>query len=101
MSRRAWLAFAAMSVLWGCSYLLIRIAVRGGMPAADVAWSRVSIAAVILLVLSWRAGLLGRLSGRWGWLTAYALAEIAIPFPLIAAGEVHVGSSLAAILIAA
>ena len=31
MSRRAWFAFAAMSVLWGCSYLLIRIAVRGRM----------------------------------------------------------------------
>ena len=66
MSRRAWFAFAAMSVLWGCSYLLIRIAVRGGMPAADVAWTRVGIAAVILLALSWRAGLLGTLSStRW------------------------------------
>ena len=53
-----------MSVLWGCSYLLIRIAVRGGMPAADVAWTRVCIAAVILLALSWRAGLLGGLAGR-------------------------------------
>ena len=101
MSRRAWSAFAAMSVLWGCSYLLIRIAVRGGMPAADVAWIRVCIAAVILLALSWRAGLLGTLHGRWRWLIVYAVVEISIPFPLIAAGEVHVASSLAAILIAA
>jgi drug/metabolite transporter (DMT)-like permease len=101
MSRRAWFAFATMSVLWGCSYLLIRIAVRGGMPAADVAWTRVCIAAVILLVLSWRAGLLGTLHGRWRWLIVYAVAEISIPFPLIAAGEVHVASSLTAILIAA
>ena len=68
MSRRAWLAFAAMSVLWGCSYLLIRIAVRGAMPAADVAWTRVFIAAVLLLALSWRAGLLGSVRGRWRWL---------------------------------
>ena len=90
-----------MSVLWGCSYLLIRIAVDGGMPAADVAWTRVGIAAVILLALSWRAGLLGSVAGRWRWLVAYAVVEIAIPFPLIAAGEVHVASSLAAILIAA
>ena len=29
------------------------------------------------------------------------VAEISIPFPLIAAGEVHVASSLAAIIIAA
>ena len=100
MTRRAWLAFAAMSVLWGCSYLLIRIAVRGGIPPADVAWLRVVIAAALLLALSWRAGLLGSVRGRWRWLIAYAIVEISIPFPLIAAGEVHVASSLTAILIA-
>jgi drug/metabolite transporter (DMT)-like permease len=100
MSRRAWLAFAAMSVLWGVSYLLIKIAVRGGFPAPDVAWLRVVIAALLLTGLAWRAGTLGAVSGRWRWLVAYAVAEISIPFPLIAAGEVHVASSLAAIIIA-
>jgi drug/metabolite transporter (DMT)-like permease len=100
MSRRAWAAFAAMSVLWGVSYLLIRIAVRGGLPAPDVAWVRVMIAAVLLIGLAWRAGTLPELRGRWRWLLAYAVAEISIPFPLIAAGEVHVASSLAAIIIA-
>jgi hypothetical protein len=39
--------------------------------------------------------------GRGRWLLAYAVAEISIPFPLIAAGEVHVPSSLAAIIVAA
>jgi drug/metabolite transporter (DMT)-like permease len=101
MSRRAWLAFAAMSVLWGVSYLLIKIAVDGALPAPDVAWLRVSIAAVLLMVLAWRAGTLASLRGRWRWLVAYAVVEISIPFPLIAAGEVHVASSLAAIIIAA
>ena len=33
-------------------------------------------------------------------MVAYAIAEITIPFPLIALGEQHVASSLAAILIA-
>ena len=101
MSRRAWLAFAAMSVLWGVSYLLIKIAVRGGIPAADVAWLRVAIAAVVLLALAGRAGTLATVRGHGRWLVAYAVAEISIPFPLIAAGEVHVASSLAAIIIAA
>jgi drug/metabolite transporter (DMT)-like permease len=100
MSNRAWAAFATMSVLWGVSYLLIKIAVRGGLPAPDVAWLRVIIAALLLTVLAWRAGTLGALRGRWRWLVAYAVAEISIPFPLIAAGEVHVSSSLAAIIIA-
>jgi drug/metabolite transporter (DMT)-like permease len=50
--------------------------------------------------LSWRAGVLSGLRSRWRWLGLYALLEIAIPFPLIAAGERHVSSSLAAIMIA-
>jgi drug/metabolite transporter (DMT)-like permease len=101
MTRRAWAAFAAMSVLWGVSYLLIKLAVRGGMPAPDVAWLRVALAAVLLVTVAWRAGTLPAVRGRWRWLVAYAIAEISIPFPLIAAGEVHVASSLAAIIIAA
>jgi drug/metabolite transporter (DMT)-like permease len=100
MSRRAWWAFAVMSVTWGASYLLIKIGIDGGVPAPDVAWLRVALAAVILLVLAWRAGVMQTLSGRWRWVWAYAVAEISIPFPLIAAGEVHIASSLAAIIIA-
>src|SRR4051794_29816859 len=55
---------------------------------------------MVLLALAWRAGVLGGLQARWRWLCLYALFEIAIPFPLIAAGEQHVSSSLAAIMIA-
>ena len=101
MSARAWAGFAAMSVLWGIPYLFIKVAVDGGMPPAFIAWVRCVLAAAILLVLAQRAGVLPSLRGRWRWLVAYALAEIVIPFPLIAAGEQHVSSSLAAILIAA
>lgn len=101
MSRRAWAAFAATSLIWGIPYLFIKIAVRGGIPPALVAWGRVTLAAIVLLTLAGRAGTLGSLRGRLRWLVAYAVAEISIPFPLIAAGEEHVASSLAAIIIAA
>jgi drug/metabolite transporter (DMT)-like permease len=89
-----------MSVLWGGSYLLIEIAERGGIPALWVAWLRVALAAVVLLALAARAGTLASLRGRGRWLLAYAVAEIAIPFPLIATGEIHVASSVTAIVIA-
>src|SRR5579875_2021037 len=100
MTRRAWLAFAAMSVIWGIPYLLIRIAVRDGVTPAALAWARIALAAVVLLGLSWRAGVLTGLRARWRWLLAYALAEVSIPFPLLAAGEQRVSSSLAAIMVA-
>jgi drug/metabolite transporter (DMT)-like permease len=101
MSARAWTGFAALSVLWGVPYLFIKVAVDGGMSPAFIAWVRVVLAAAILLALAKRAGVLGSVRGFWPWLAVYALVEITIPFPLIAAGEQHVTSSLAAILIAA
>jgi len=101
MSARAWIAFAAVSVLWGVPYLFIKVAVEDGVPPAFLAWVRVLLAAAVLLGLAWRVGALASLRGRWRWLVVFATIEIAVPFPLIAAGELHVASSLAAILIAA
>jgi drug/metabolite transporter (DMT)-like permease len=100
VSPRAWTAFAAVSTLWGIPYLFIKIAVDDGVPPAFVAWSRVVLGAAVLLALAARAGTLRSLRGRWRWLLLYACFEIAVPFPLIAAGERRVSSSLAAIIIA-
>lgn len=101
MSARAWTVFAAVSVLWGIPYLFIAIAVDHGISPGFLAWSRVLLGALVLLPLAWRAGLLGSLRRYRRWVLIYAIVEIAIPFPLIAFGEEHVSSSVAAILIAA
>ena len=100
MSRRAWAAFAAVSLIWGIPYLFIKIAVRGGVTPIPLAWGRVTIAAALLLSYAWRRGQLAPIRGRWAWLGAYALVEVCLPFPLIAFGEQRVASSLAAIVIA-
>ena len=81
MSARAWTAFAAVSFLWGIPYLFISVAVDDGVPPGFLAWARVLLGALVLIPLAWRAGLLDSLRGRIGWLTLYAIAEIAIPFP--------------------
>jgi drug/metabolite transporter (DMT)-like permease len=101
MSSRAWGAFAAVSVLWGIPYLFIKIADDHGMPPLLLAWGRVALGAAVLLVVSWRAGTLPSLRGSGRWLLAFAVLEIAIPFPMIALGETRVASSTAAIVIAA
>lgn len=101
MTARAWSLFAVVSVLWGIPYLFIAIAVDGDVPPAFLAWARVVLGALVLLPIAWRAGVLPSLRGRWSWLAPYAILEIVVPFPLIAAGEQHVSSSVAAILIAA
>jgi drug/metabolite transporter (DMT)-like permease len=100
MTRRAWLAFALASVIWGVPYLFIKVAVEHGMTAPVLAWGRVTLGAVVLLTLAWRAGALRGVRTQWRWLVAFAVAEIAIPFPMLAIGEERVPSSLAAIMVA-
>jgi drug/metabolite transporter (DMT)-like permease len=101
MSARAWAIFATVSLVWGIPYLFIKVAVNGGVTPGLLAWGRVVLGAVVLLAWAARAGALRSLRGHWRWLLAYAIVEISIPFPLIAAGEQRVTSSLAAIIIAA
>jgi drug/metabolite transporter (DMT)-like permease len=101
VSARAWIAFAAVSTLWGIPYLFIKVAVDDGVSPLVLAWVRVVLGAAVLLALAWRAGKLAALRGRWTWIAVFGVIEVAIPFPLIAAGERHVASSLAAIVIAA
>ena len=100
MTPRGWLLFGAVSVVWGVPYFFIKVAVEDGVPPAAVAWSRVALAAVILLPVALRRGALRGLGGRWPAVAAYAACEVAVPFLLIAEGEQHISSSLAAILIA-
>jgi drug/metabolite transporter (DMT)-like permease len=100
MSSRAWTLFAAVSVLWGIPYLFIKIAVDGGMPPVVLAWGRIVMGAVVLLALAHRANVIGQIRGHLKALIGYAVLEVCIPFPLIAAGEQHVSSSLAAIIVA-
>jgi drug/metabolite transporter (DMT)-like permease len=99
VSARAWALFAAVSVIWGMPYLFIKIAVDEISPSL-VAWSRLTLAALILLPLAWKLGALRGLGARWRILTAFAAVEMAVPWPLLGYGEVHISSSLAAILVA-
>ncbi|MBE2317400.1 DMT family transporter [Solirubrobacter sp. CPCC 204708] len=100
MSSKGWAAFAAMSLIWGVPYLFIKVAVDDGVSPVFLSFVRVAMASAVLLLLAWRAGVLAQLRGRWTWVAAYAVIEITLPFPLIAAGEQYVSSSLTAILIA-
>jgi drug/metabolite transporter (DMT)-like permease len=100
VTRRAWIAFATCSVLWGIPYFFIKVAVDD-LPAVFVAWARIALGAAILLPLAWHRGALrGLLERKWA-LIAFGLVEVAGPFTLIPLGEERLSSSLAAILIAA
>lgn len=99
MSRKGWILFVAMSVIWGTPYLFIRIAVREVSPATLI-FLRTAPAALILLPLAFHRKALGSLWGRWKWVVAYTVAELAIPWLFIGRAEIHLTSSLTGLLIA-
>jgi len=100
VSARGWSLFAAVTLLWGITYSLIKVVVEAGLGPVFVTWSRLALAALVLLALAWRAGVLEQVRGRLPWLAVFAVVELAVPQSLIATGETAVSSSLTAILIA-
>jgi drug/metabolite transporter (DMT)-like permease len=98
MDRRSWLMLLALAAIWGASYMFIKIAVRDLSPAM-VAWSRIALAAIVLVGLAASQGVLGEMRGRAPMLALLAAVQIAGPFLLISAGEVEISSSLAGILV--
>jgi drug/metabolite transporter (DMT)-like permease len=100
MSARAWMLFAAVSLLWGIPYLFIKLAVEDLSPIM-VAWGRIAVAFAVLLPYAIHKGALRGLGRHWKPLLIYSVVEIVLPWPLIGFGEQRVSSGLAAILIAA
>jgi drug/metabolite transporter (DMT)-like permease len=100
MTRRGWILFAAMSVIWGVPYLMIRVAIRDLSPATLVG-ARTALAAVLLLPLAARRKELRPLVVVWLPLLAFTVIEIAVPWFLLAKAETRLTSSLTGLLIAA
>jgi drug/metabolite transporter (DMT)-like permease len=92
--------FAAMCVIWGIPYLLIKVAVEELAPSTMVL-ARTGLAALILLPIAVAQGQLRGLGKVWLALIAYTLVEICGPFLLLARAETRLSSSLTGLLIAA
>jgi drug/metabolite transporter (DMT)-like permease len=99
MTRRGWILFIALGVLWGMPYLLIRIAV-GSVDPLIVAGSRTLIGALLLLPVALHRNALAAAFRHWKWLLAFTLIEISIPWVLLGHAETRLTSSTAGLLIA-
>lgn len=104
----AWLQFLAMGLVWGSSFLFMKIALDG-VSFGQVAWSRTVLGAIALglIVLVTRprvtdaAGLAGPVLPRekvvWGHFLVVAFTTCVIPYLCFAWAEQYVSSSLASI----
>ena len=100
MTRRGGLLFAALCVIWGVPYLLIKVAVRDLTPATLV-FLRTSLGALILMPLAFRRGQVRQLLPHWRPVIAYTVAEIGVPWIFLADAERRLSSSLTGLLVAA
>ena len=95
---RSWLpGYLALALIWGSSFLFIKIGIRE-LPPLYVSLGRVAVGAVTVLIaaLVMRARLPRDLR-TWGHLTVVGAVGVALPFTLFAYGEQHVSSVLAGI----
>ena len=99
MSRRGWVLFVAMAVIWGIPYLLIKVAVEEISPATLVL-ARTVLAALLLLPVALARGLVRPLLPRWRPLLLYTVVEICVPWLLLGYAEQRLSSSLAGLLVA-
>jgi len=100
VTRRGGLLFAALSVIWGIPYLLIKVAV-GELTPATLVFLRTSLGALILLPLALRRGQVRQLLPHWRAVVAYTVAEICVPWVFLSDAERRLSSSLSGLIVAA
>ncbi len=99
MTRRGWILFSAMSLIWGLPYLLISVAVES-FAAASVVAGRTSVAALLLLPIALHQGALRPALARVWWVLLFALIEMAGPFMLLSHAEKTMPSGITGLLVA-
>jgi drug/metabolite transporter (DMT)-like permease len=101
MSVKEWIRFSLLGIIWGTSFLWIKIAVSEISPFVLVAF-RTLFGALSLLVIFW---ITGKTRLVWKdlrpWLGIFAvvgLLNVALPFVLISWSEQYISSGMASIL---
>jgi drug/metabolite transporter (DMT)-like permease len=99
MSARVRAAYLACCLLWGSTWMVIKLGLRD-LPPLLFAGTRMLIAAAVLLPFAARAGLRGHGRRAVSWMAFVGVLQIGIPYALLFAGQQWVPSGLAAVLFA-
>ena len=98
MSFRNFLILLFLGLIWGASFLFIKVAVVT-IPPFSVAFGRTALAAVLLYLLLRSRGLKMPAWGPvWASFLVMGLFNGAVPYTLITWAEIHIDSGLAAIV---
>jgi drug/metabolite transporter (DMT)-like permease len=100
VGKRAWTLLWTLALIWGASYLFIKLGLEDLEPVFLV-FVRLVLGAAVLAALAAQRDALTPLRGKGRPLVALAAMQVAIPFILLTYGEDRIASSLTGILIAA
>jgi drug/metabolite transporter (DMT)-like permease len=99
--RRPVVILTVLALIWGASFMLIKIADRELTPATLIL-GRVSSAALLLAAIAMvRLGpqrTLAEIRRAWFWLVVVGIVNTAVPFWLLSWGETRIDSGLASII---
>jgi drug/metabolite transporter (DMT)-like permease len=99
--RRHLVMLVALALLWGASFMFIKIADRSLAPATLIlgrlGFAAVTLALIVSFTLGWREAAAAT-KANWRWLLVVALVNTAVPFWLLAWGETRIASGLASII---
>jgi drug/metabolite transporter (DMT)-like permease len=104
MSRRYPAMLLTVGLLWGASFMFIKVAVRELAPATLIL-GRIGLASLTLAFvvpyLVGRSETWTAIRANWRWLAIVGLVNVALPFWLLSWGETRIDSGLASIIQAA
>ncbi|HEX2038561.1 MAG TPA: EamA family transporter [Acidimicrobiales bacterium] len=87
-----------LAFIWGWSFLLIKVALRG-MPPAGIAFTRIVLGAVVVgAIVRGRRLPVPTDRRTWRHFAVMGLAYSALPFSLLAWGQQHITSALASVM---
>jgi len=98
MRPKEWVAFVALGLVWGSSFLWIKVAVGEVAPLTLVAWRLLFGLSGLAAVVAVRRSTFPRDRRLWFWMALLGVTNTLLPFALISWGEQHIDSGVAAIL---
>jgi drug/metabolite transporter (DMT)-like permease len=99
--RRPIVILTVLALIWGASFMLIKIADRELTPATLILGRLASAALLLAVIAMVRLGVratLAEMRRRWQWLIVIGLVNTALPFWLLSWGEKRLDSGLASII---
>src|SRR5262249_52414004 len=99
--RRPIVILTVLALIWGASFMLIKIADRQLTPATLILGRLASAALLLAVIALVRLGpqrTLEEIRARWAWLVVIGVVNTAVPFWLLSWGEKRIDSGLASII---